>query len=116
MNSTSPITSHVLDTSTGKPAAGVEVELARRSDGRLWEVLAHGVTNADGRLPDLLPTGSLTIGVYCLTFATGAYFKRHGIATFYPAVAVEFQITAPADHYHVPLLVSPFGYSTYRGS
>ena len=116
MSTGSPLTSHVLDTSTGRPAAGMELELARRDSHSHWEVIARGTTNADGRVGDLLQPGSLTVGVYCLTFATGAYFKRQGVATFYPAVAVEFQITASAEHYHVPLLISPYGYSTYRGS
>src|SRR5262245_36079716 len=117
MSATSPITTHVLDTAAGRPAAGVEIELARRTSDNRWEPIAKGRTNADGRLADLLPPGSLTAGVYCLTFATGAYFKRLGMATFfYPTVAVEFQIASPDQHYHIPLLVSPFGYTTYRGS
>jgi len=116
MPAASPITTHVLDTSQGRPAAGVEVQLARRSTDNRWEVVASGVTDADGRIADLLSPGALAAGVYCLTFATGAYFKRQGIATFYPTVAIEFQIVVPSEHYHVPLLVSPFGYSTYRGS
>jgi len=116
MPAASPITTHVLDTSQGRPAAGVEVQLARRSPDNRWEVVASGATDADGRITNLLPSGSLTPGVYCLTFATGAYFHRQGVATFYPTVAVEFQIVSPAEHYHVPLLLSPFGYTTYRGS
>ena len=97
MSEKSPITSHVLDTSAGRPAAGVEVELARRGEQSRWEVIAHGVSNEDGRIVDLLASGSLTVGIYCLTFATGAYFKRQGIATFYPTVAIEFQVAAPVS-------------------
>ena len=116
MPSTSPITTHVLDTALGRPASGVEVQLARRSADNRWEVIGTSATDADGRITNLLPPGSLAVGVYCLTFATGAYFRRQGIATFYPAVAIEFQVLSAAEHYHVPLLVSPFGYTTYRGS
>jgi 5-hydroxyisourate hydrolase len=116
MTPASPITTHVLDTALGRPAAGVEVQLARRSADDRWDVIATGITDADGRISNLLPPGSLAIGVYCLTFATGVYFRRQGIATFYPTVAIEFQIVSAAEHYHVPLLVSPFGYTTYRGS
>jgi 5-hydroxyisourate hydrolase len=116
MPSASPITTHVLDTALGRPAAGVEVQLARRSADDRWEVVATGTTDNDGRITNLMPPGSLTAGVYCLTFATGVYFHRQGIATFYPTVAIEFQIVSATEHYHVPLLVSPFGYTTYRGS
>ena len=116
MPSTSPITTHVLDTALGRPASGVEVQLARRSADNRWEVIGTSATDADGRITNLLPPGSLAVGVYCLTFATGAYFRRQGIATFCPAVAIEFQVLSAAEHYHVPLLVSPFGYTTYRGS
>jgi len=112
----SPITTHVLDTALGRPAAGVDVQLARRSTDNRWEVVATGMTDADGRISSLLPPGSLGVGVYCLTFATGAYFHRQGIATFYPTVAIEFQVVSANEHLHVPLLVSPFGYTTYRGS
>jgi 5-hydroxyisourate hydrolase len=116
MPSASPITTHVLDTALGRPAAGVDVQLARRSADNRWEVVASGTTDADGRITNLLQPGSLAVGVYCLTFATGAYFHRQGIATFYPTVAIEFQVLAANEHYHVPLLVGPFGYTTYRGS
>src|SRR5262245_22694114 len=116
MPSTSPITTHILDTALGRPDAGVAVQRARRSADNRSEVMATGITDADGRITNLLPPGSLAAGVYCLTFATGVYFHRQGIATFYPTVAIEFQIVSAAEHYHVPILVSPFGYTTYRGS
>jgi 5-hydroxyisourate hydrolase len=113
----SPITTHVLDTSKGRPAAGVEVSLERREEGGAFKLLGHGKTNQDGRATDLLPEGSkLKAGTYRLTFETGGYFKSSGAATFYPSVSVVFQIDKPEPHYHVPLLLSPFGYSTYRGS
>jgi 5-hydroxyisourate hydrolase len=111
------ITTHVLDTSIGRPAGGMEFELTRRTpaaDG--WQVIAHGVTDADGRSTGLEIDGPLTAGIYCLKFATGAYFERQGVATFYPTVTVEFFVAAADTRYHVPLIISPFGYSTYRGS
>ncbi len=112
----SPITSHVLDTSLGKPAEGIEVLLERRHETGRWQTLGEGATDADGRVADLLPSGSLLAGNYRLVFATGEYFKRRNVITFYPTVVVNFQIIIPDEHYHVPLLLSPFGYSTYRGS
>jgi 5-hydroxyisourate hydrolase len=113
----SPITTHVLDTSRGRPAAGLAVALERRTGNGNFEPLAQGKTNPDGRVADLLPDGSkLEAGTYRLTFETGAYFKAGGVAAFYPSVSVVFQIDKPEPHYHVPLLLSPFGYSTYRGS
>lgn len=111
----SPITTHVLDTSIGKPAAGVAVELEIRRDED-WVRLASGATNADGRVADLLAHGSLQAGTYRITFRTRAYFEGRGQKTFYPHVKIAFDIDAPEQHYHVPLLISPFGYSTYRGS
>jgi 5-hydroxyisourate hydrolase len=113
----SPITTHVLDTSRGQPAAGVAVILHRQNGQDSWTEMARGATNADGRLPDLLADGTtLTPGVYRLTFATGAYFAALGSRSFYPQVQVTFQIDNPREHFHVPLLLSPYGYSTYRGS
>ncbi|HEV2149040.1 MAG TPA: hydroxyisourate hydrolase [Longimicrobiaceae bacterium] len=108
----SAITTHVLDTSRGRPAGGVAVRLERGP-----EVLAHGATDADGRLRDLLPAGTpLQPGSYRLVFDTGAYFAGHAADAFYPEVSVVFQVRDAGEHYHVPLLLSPFGYSTYRGS
>lgn len=107
----STVTTHVLDSSTGDPAAGVAVTLASH-DG---ETLASGVTDADGRLRSLGPT-DLPAGVYRLHFATGAYFEARGVETFYPAVVITFTLPPGRAHLHVPLLLSPFAYSTYRGS
>jgi 5-hydroxyisourate hydrolase len=113
----SPITTHVLDTARGRPAEGVGVVLERCLGEASWVELARGTTNADGRLTTLLPDGpALKTGSYRLRFATGAYFASQGVRGFYPEVQVCFQIDDAAAHYHVPLLLSPFGYATYRGS
>ena len=112
----SPITTHVLDTARGCPAADIEVILeSANADG--FQSLSEGRTDADGRVGDLLPSDhSLQAGVYRLTFRVGPYFKAQDITAFYPEVAILFQVENQEDHYHVPLLLSPFGYSTYRGS
>ena len=111
------LSTHVLDTARGRPAAGVSVLLESASAGKAWTEVGRGVTNADGRVPSLLPAGvSLAAGSYRLTFETGAYFAAAGVQGFYPSVPVVVEIRDPAVHYHVPLLLSPFGYSTYRGS
>jgi 5-hydroxyisourate hydrolase len=111
----SPITTHVLDLSRGRPAAGVAVRLEVWTDAGIWQATGEGVTDADGRITDLLAPTAIVGGRYRLTFATGPYFASLGTTTFYPSVTIEFTVT-PAEHYHVPLLLSPFGYSTYRGS
>jgi 5-hydroxyisourate hydrolase len=115
----SAITTHILDTARGRPAQGVPVHLERRSpdgDGA-WLELGRGSTDADGRLRTLLPASEVLVaGFYRLTFDTGTYFAGLGIEGFYPEVFVTFEIRDPAQHYHVPLLLSPYGYSTYRGS
>lgn len=112
----SAITTHVLDTARGQPAHGVRVTLdARHGDG--WRPLGSAHTDADGRIQTLLPADAvLTSGVYRLTFDTASYFAAQTIATFYPEVVVVFQVDAGQGHFHVPLLISPFGYTTYRGS
>jgi 5-hydroxyisourate hydrolase len=113
MKNRSPITTHVLDLSRGKPADGIEVILHAREDGN-WKELARAKTNSDGRVEDLLPpTAEPPAGAYRLVFETEAYFKGRG---FYPSVTIEFHVRDSAQHYHVPLLLSPYGYSTYRGS
>jgi 5-hydroxyisourate hydrolase len=109
------ITTHVLDTARGRPAAGVPVVLERATDDA-WELVGEGATDADGRLRDLMPAGApVADGRYRLTFDTGAYFRTSGETGFYPEVAVVFTVVG-GEHHHVPLLLSPFGYSTYRGS
>jgi len=112
----SAITTHVLDTARGRPAAGVPVLLERMENGQS-RLLARGATDADGRLRDLLPPGEpLEPGEYRLVFGTAAYFDVQGVQGFYPEVSVLFTVRAAGEHHHVPLLLSPFGYSTYRGS
>jgi 5-hydroxyisourate hydrolase len=111
----SQLTTHILDTSTGRPAVGVHVILSVQRKQK-WEEIANGTTNDDGRIPDLLKKAAvMELGTYKLRFETQTYFSRHGIESFYPFVEVSFQITSQ-EHYHVPLLLNPFGYSTYRGS
>ena len=112
----SPITTHVLDTSLGEPAEGVVVTLMRLDEADLASAVGHGVTDGDGRVTTLLPAGEAEPGVYSLVFETTAYFAHSHRDSFYPRIEVTFHVTDPADHYHVPLLLSPFGYSTYRGS
>ena len=103
------LTTHVLDAGTGVPAAGVAVRLADLAGS----TVASGVTDTDGRLA--LGPAALEPGDYTLTFQTGLYFAARGVDTFYPTVTIAFSVV-DARHYHVPLLLSPFGYSTYRGS
>jgi 5-hydroxyisourate hydrolase len=113
----STISTHVLDTALGRPAAGVRVILEQTDDSGVVVSLGVGETDGDGRLRDLIPAGQhLEPGDYRLRFDVGGYFARMKRETFYPSVMVEFSVTGPAAHYHVPLLISPFGYSTYRGS
>jgi 5-hydroxyisourate hydrolase len=115
------LSTHVLDATSGRPAAGVPVRLERRGpDG--WSPAGSGQTDADGRLrlaggaDGGEPSPGFEPGVYRITFGTGSYFQARGVASFYPEVTVTFEITGPGEHYHVPLLLSPFAYSTYRGS
>lgn len=111
----SQLTTHVLDTSMGKPGAGMTIKLQELKESK-WQVKAQGVTNLDGRIPDLLPPNkNLDPGNYRMKFETGAYFKSLEIVGFYPQVEIQFTVFDD-QHYHVPLLINPFGYSTYRGS
>jgi 5-hydroxyisourate hydrolase len=111
----SDITTHVLDVSVGRPAAGVPVTLEIEKVGS-WKELSRGATDSDGRLRHLLAPGSLVEGTYRLSFETQAYFKSRKVEGLYPEVAIVFQVRNAKEHYHIPLLLSPFGYSTYRGS
>ncbi len=112
------LSTHVLDAALGRPARDVQVVLSRRAPGG-WTRCAGGRTDADGRLRPVDDAGAeaeLEAGVYRLDFDTGAYFTATGQVGFYPQVSVTFEVTDPAAHHHVPLLLSPFAYSTYRGS
>jgi 5-hydroxyisourate hydrolase len=124
------ITTHVLDTARGKPAAGVPIRLERAEAGQ-WQLVGSGVTDDDGRLRTLTPAGPVAPGAYQISFDTAAYFAlqvqgkggnidqpapQAGADFFFPLVQIQFVVADGASHYHVPLLLSPFGYSTYRGS
>lgn len=111
------ITTHVLDTSIGRPAAGVAVRLEHQLADGTWYIVGSGVTDDDGRQRGLVPASSPALaGAFRLTFETAAYFQSRNTASFYPRVVIEFTIRDAGAHYHVPLLLSPFGYTTYRGS
>ena len=110
----SQITTHILDTSQGKPAAGITIILYSGSSDT-WNEIARGKTNNDGRIADLLKKDLLPNGIYKMRFETKDYFDKKQVATFYPFVEIVFDINTN-DHYHIPLLLNPFGYSTYRGS
>jgi 5-hydroxyisourate hydrolase len=106
------LSTHVLDAMTGQPAQGVAVRLDERVDGE-WRTIAQGRTDADGRIGGLGAPGA---GIHRIHFDTGDYFDAAGVTTFYPEVTVTFTVVDPAAHHHVPLLLSPFAFSTYRGS
>lgn len=112
MNARSHVTSHVLDAATGRPAPGVGVRLEARTDDG-WTPVASAVTDGDGRASDLGPA-ALAEGVYRVVFDTAGYFGDR--PTFYPEVVIVFELASASEHYHIPLLLSPFAYSTYRGS
>ena len=112
----SQITTHILDISTGRPASHVEVFLHFRDHSGEWRQLGQGITDNDGRQKALLGPDILASGSYRLTFAVGAYFERSDRDCFYDEVQITFKVADATEHYHVPLLLSPFGYSTYRGS
>ncbi|MFQ5689439.1 MAG: hydroxyisourate hydrolase [Gemmatimonadota bacterium] len=113
----SAITTHVLDTARGRPAAGVEIRLSRRQPDGSWFQLGTSRTDGDGRVADLLPSGEpIGPGTYRLRFELREYFDSVSLESFYPFAEVAFEVGEPAAHYHVPLLVSPYGYCTYRGS
>ena len=111
------ISTHVLDVAGGRPAAGMAVTLEVHDPDAGWVEVGAGPTDADGRLAGLVPDDrSLRAGVHRLRFDTGAWFAASGRAGFYPEVSVVFEVSDPEDHHHVPLLLSPYGYTTYRGS
>lgn len=112
----SPITTHVLDTALGKPARNLPIKLCYMTTDSSWAVIKQGNTNEDGRLTNLLTKEEFKTGYYKITFDTEAYFRAMNTKTFYPYVEVVFNIIKTDEHYHVPLILSPNGYSTYRGS
>jgi 5-hydroxyisourate hydrolase len=121
MGSVGRLTTHVLDTAAGSPAHGIEVTLRRRDPAGVTETLVHARTNADGRTDEpLLEEGALDAGRYELTFEVGEYFRRRGYdlpdPPFLERVSIQFGVADEDGHYHVPLLVSPWSYATYRGS
>ena len=105
------ITTHILDTSAGRPAAGVTVALLKGS-----ELIASGSTDGDGRVADWDKTFQLESTDYTLRFDVGPYFTRNNAASIYSDIQIKFKVDSIDEHYHVPLLLNPFGYSTYRGS
>lgn len=111
----SKITSHVLDTSMGKPARGISTRLEKLIDD-VWTEIGSSETDADGRINNLIAKDSVEPGIYRIRFDTGSYFSQTGQSGFYPMVCIEFQVIDADQHYHIPLLLNPFGYSTYRGS
>lgn len=110
------ITSHILDTSLGKPADGVLITLLQQQADD-WVMLGSAPTDEDGRVSDFLGSNDvLTAGIYKLTFYLSDYYSRLATESFYPYAEVAFEVAGDGQHYHVPLLLNPFGYSTYRGS
>jgi len=117
------ITTHVLDIAAGRPGKAIAIDLERHSrdidDDSAedhWQPVGSGTTDDDGRLRTLTPAGPVAPGVYRIRFHTGAYFASQGSHGFFPVVEIQFTVADGAQHYHVPLLLSPYGYSTYRGS
>lgn len=113
---TNPLSVHVLNLQDGLPSSAVAVTLEKRS-GHNWQLLNQGVTNAQGRIPALYPAGqTLEQGTYRVTFKTGEWFEKQQTETFFPEVPVIFEVDGSVAHYHIPLLLSPYGFSTYRGN
>ena len=112
----SQITTHILDTSLGRPAVGINVYLYVSSEDQ-WRQIGAGKTNTDGRVGKLTDQQTpLDAGSYKLKFEIDDYYRNREINAFYPYIEIVFQISGDGQHYHVPLLLNPFGYSTYRGS
>ena len=112
----SGISTHILDLTRGAPVSGVLVRL-EREEGGVWQELFRSMADAEGRVRSLVPPGAiLQRGRFRLGFETGAYFRPQGISCFYPHIEITFDVEDPSQHYHVPLLLTPHSYSTYRGS
>jgi 5-hydroxyisourate hydrolase len=112
----SGLSTHVLDTALGRPAQGLGVRLDVRDESGAFQALTSTATDNDGRVRDLLAGGALEARIFRLTFETGPYLQATHASAFFPDIAITFSIASPHEHHHVPLLLSPFGYSTYRGS
>lgn len=111
-----PLSVHILDLQTGQPTAGVTVTLEQKSDDG-WRQLASGVTNAQGRIAEMYPADqAMQAGDYRIVFKTGEHYARLKQETFFPEIPVQFHVEKNGQHYHIPLLLSPFGFSTYRGN
>ncbi|ORX88718.1 hydroxyisourate hydrolase [Basidiobolus meristosporus CBS 931.73] len=116
MRTRSPVTAHVLDSSIGKPAQDVRLNIERLVEGK-WVALNQSFTNEDGRCPELLSLDyDFQVGIYKVVFGTGKYYQGQGKSCFYPDVEISFEITNTEEHYHIPLLLSPYSYTTYRGN
>ncbi len=110
------LSSHILDVSKGMPASGVPIKLEKYNEStKTWTYVDQKITDANGRIGDFLPSENSNIGIYKLTYLTADYFKKIGTDSFYPFIEVVFQIK-DQNHYHVPITLSAFGYSTYRGN
>ncbi|KAK7070267.1 hypothetical protein SK128_014632 [Halocaridina rubra] len=110
-----PLTCHILDTSSGRPAGNMKISL-HKLIGSSWQEVVKKITNHDGRAGQFLTQEEFTNGTYKMFFDTADYFKQHNTKGFYPYVEIVFEIENPSEHYHIPLLLSPYGYTTYRGS
>lgn len=112
----SAITTYILDTTTGLPGNSISANLEYKQVAGDWQVIAHRTTDADGRVNDfLVPNETLMLGYYRLVFETGPYYLLQGVDCFFPQIVINFVVKDPRQHYHIPLLLSPFGYSVYRG-
>ena len=112
----SAITTHVLDTSSGAPAENILVVLEAFREGENWETIGEGHTDSDGRINNFsIESDTISAGAYRLTFHVSSFFKSNGVDSFYTSIPIMFNLDDPSSHYHVPLLLNPYGYSTYRG-
>ena len=114
-----PLSVHVLNLQTGQPSPGIRVDLERRADGGAWQSLGSGVTDAQGRIRALVPAAALaqwSAGEYRVVFRTGEFYARQQQSSFFPEIPVVIRVDSAQQHYHVPLLLSPYGFSTYRGN
>ena len=110
------LSTHILDTHKGCPAPHIDVRVYKYESEQQQHLIFEGQTDEDGRARHLIPEDQNRIGLYRIVFAVGTYHQSLGIEGFYPEVSIVFDVKDPASHYHVPLLISPFGFSTYRGS